>query len=466
MLKRHSEFFLLLFLISDLILISASWVAAYAVRVSGFLVPATNEIPPLSLYLWLLIPILLVWGICFQVFDLYRPRRMSSHVSEFFDIAKANTVSVLVLTAITLIPAWYDYSRLVFFYFWVINLIVLGFSRTVFREALRVSRRMGYNKRYVLVVGAGKLGEQIVRNLKQHPEFGMSVQGYLTRRPEKVGKILQNVPVVGTYSQIEEFVSSGIDIVFLCLPGEEVAECEKILEYLSTTMVDVKIVPSIYEFMTIHTSAEMFEGLPLITLQGTPLQGVNVFVKRTTDIIGATVALFISSPLFALIALCVKLQSPGPVFYRQLRMGLDGRQFDMLKFRTMRSNAEADTGPVWAQQGDSRRTAVGAVLRRTSLDELPQFLNVLKGEMSIVGPRPERPELIARFRNQYPQYMLRHKMKAGMTGWAQVNGWRGNTDLKKRLDFDMYYIDHWSIWFDVKIMALTLWKGLIHKNAY
>ena len=231
-------------------------------------------------------------------------------------------------------------------------------------------------------------------------------------------------------------------------------------------MVDVKIVPSIYEFMTIHTSAEMFEGLPLITLQGTPLQGVNVLVKRTTDIIGATMALVISLPLFAIIALCVKLQSPGPVFYRQLRMGLDGRQFDMLKFRTMRSNAEAETGPVWSQKGDSRRTTVGAVLRRTSLDELPQFLNVLKGEMSIVGPRPERPELIARFRNQYPQYMLRHKMKAGMTGWAQVNGWRGNTDLKKRLDFDMYYIEHWSIWFDVKIMTLTMWKGLIHKNAY
>ena len=219
MLKRHSEFFLLLFLISDLILISASWVAAYAVRASGFLLPATHEIPPLSLYLWLLIPILLVWGICFQVFDLYRPRRMSSHVSEFLDIAKANTVSVLVLTAVTLIPSWYDYSRLVFFYFWLINLVVLGFSRTVFREALRVSRRLGYNKRYVLVVGAGKLGEQIVRNLKQHSEFGMSVRGYLTRRPEKVGKVLQNVPVVGTYSQIKEVVSSGIDIVFLCLPG-------------------------------------------------------------------------------------------------------------------------------------------------------------------------------------------------------------------------------------------------------
>ena len=231
-------------------------------------------------------------------------------------------------------------------------------------------------------------------------------------------------------------------------------------------MVEVKVVPSIYEFMTIHTSAEIFEGLPVITLQGTPLHGLNILLKRSVDIVGAMVALVISSPLLGVIALAIKLQSPGPVFYHQVRMGLDGREFNMLKFRTMRSDAKEVSGPAWTQKGDARQTAIGALLRRTSLDELPQLWNVLKGEMSIVGPRPERPELIARFRNQYPQYMLRHKMKAGMTGWAQVNGWRGNTDLKKRLDYDMYYIEHWSIWFDVKIMALTMWKGMIHKNAY
>ena len=321
MLKRHSEFFLTLFLISDLILISASWVAAYAARSSGFLIQVTNDIPPLSLYLWLLMPILLVWGICFHVFDLYRPRRMSSHVSEFLDIAKANTISVLVLVAITFIPSWYEHSRVVFIYFWLINLVVLGFSRMLFREALRVCRRLGYNKRYVLVVGAGKLGEQIVRNLQHHPEFGMSVRGYLTRKPEKVGKILQDVPVIGTYSQIKEFVSSGVDMVFMCLPAEEAMECEKILEFMATTMVEVKIVPSIYEFMTIHTSAEMFEGLPVITLQGTPLHGLNVLFKRSIDIIGAMVALVILSPLLGIMAIGVKVQSPGPVFYRQIRMG-------------------------------------------------------------------------------------------------------------------------------------------------
>ncbi len=466
MLKRHSEFFLTLFLISDLILISASWVVAYAARASGFLVQVTHDIPPLPLYLWLLVPILLVWGVCFHIFDLYRPRRMSSHVSEFLDIAKANTLSVLVLVALTLIPSWYEYSRLVFFYFWLINLVVLGFSRMIFREALRVFRRLGYNKRYVLVVGAGKLGEQIVRNLQQHPEFGLSVRGYLTRKPEKVGKVLQDVSVVGTYSQIKAFVSSGVDMVFICLPAEEAIECEKILEFLATTLVEVKVVPSIYEFMTIHTSAEIFEGLPVITLQGTPLQGLNVPLKRSIDIVVAMAALVISSPLLGVIAMGVKLQSPGPVFYRQVRMGLDGREFHMLKFRTMRSDAREESGPAWTQKGDARQTAIGALLRRTSLDELPQLWNVIKGEMSIVGPRPERPELIAQFRDQYPQYMLRHKMKAGMTGWAQVNGWRGNTDLKKRLDYDMYYIEHWSIWFDVKIMALTMWKGMIHKNAY
>ncbi|MGH7231239.1 MAG: exopolysaccharide biosynthesis polyprenyl glycosylphosphotransferase, partial [Nitrospiraceae bacterium] len=201
-------------------------------------------------------------------------------------------------------------------------------------------------------------------------------------------------------------------------------------------------------------------------LQGSPLHGWNLVVKRVLDLIGASLALVLMAPLFALFAGLVKLSSSGPVFYRQRRMGLDGRGFEMLKFRSMRWNAESETGPVWTHVNDRRRTKIGSFLRQTSLDELPQFWNVLKGEMSIVGPRPERPEFIVRFRQSLPQYMLRHKMKAGITGWAQVNGWRGNTSLEKRIEYDLYYIDHWSILFDLKILWLTVWKGMFHKNAY
>jgi Undecaprenyl-phosphate glucose phosphotransferase len=466
MLKRRSEFLKNLLFLFDLALICGCWLAAYYIRFTGVIAPVTKGVPPLALYLWLLVPIVVVWGISFQTFNLYRPRRMGSHLAEFLDIAKANTLSVLILVALTFFLRQYEYSRLVLLYFWLLNLVTLGFSRMIFREGLRFIRRLGYNQRYALVVGAGRLGQRVVQSLARYPDLGIQVRGYLTRRHEKLGQHFEGAPVIGTYADLPDIVSSGIDIVFVCVPPDADVQVEKILSHLATTMVEVKVIPSVYEFITLRAEAEMFEGLPVITLQGSPLHGWNLVLKRSMDLIGATVALVMTSPLLLLVAVLVKLTSPGPVFYRQVRMGLDGRAFEMPKFRTMRVDAELETGPVWAQANDPRRTPIGSFLRRTSLDELPQFWNVLKGEMSIVGPRPERPEFIAQFRERFPQYMLRHKMKAGITGWSQVNGWRGNTSLEKRLEYDLYYIEHWSVWFDLKIMVLTLWKGFVHKHAY
>ena len=466
MLKRHSEFLKSLLFLFDLGVICAGWVAAYYIRFSGALAPITKGIPPIAPYLWLLVPIIAVWAISFQAFNLYRPRRMGSHLAEFWDLAKANTLSVLVLLALTFFFREFEYSRLVVLCFWVLNLFALGFSRMVFREGLRFLRRCGYNQRHVLIIGAGKLGQRVVESLLSHPELGLMIRGYLSRNHEKFGKEFKGVPVVGTYADVKEMVASGIDIVFLCLPPDTEAQAQDILEYLATTMVEIKVVPAIYENITLRAEAEMFEGLPLITFQGSPLYGWNVVLKRGMDLVGAVAALVLLSPVLLLTAALVKLSSPGPILYRQIRMGLDGRVFEMHKFRTMRTDAESETGPVWATANDTRRTRFGALLRRTSLDELPQFLDVLRGEMSIVGPRPERPEFIMQFRERFSLYLLRHKMKAGITGWAQVNGWRGNTSLEKRLECDLYYIENWSIWFDLKIMLQTIWKGFIHKDAY
>jgi Undecaprenyl-phosphate glucose phosphotransferase len=299
-----------------------------------------------------------------------------------------------------------------------------------------------------------------------HPELGLQVRGYLTRNAEKVGQMLDRIPVIGTFDQAADILTTHVDIVFLCLPPEVECEAEGLMKILSATTAGVKIIPSIYEFVTLRAEAEMFEGLPIITLQGSPLYGWNLFLKRMVDVCGAAVALVVASPIALMIAVLIKLTSPGPVFYRQTRVGLDGKSFDIIKIRTMCIDAEEKTGPIWAHSQDPRRTVIGTLLRRTSLDEFPQFWNVLKGEMSIVGPRPERPEFIEKFRSQIPQYNLRHKMKAGITGWAQINGLRGNTCWEKRLAYDMYYIEHWSLWLDVKIMIMTLWKGLIHREAY
>jgi exopolysaccharide biosynthesis polyprenyl glycosylphosphotransferase len=378
MLKRHSEFLKSLLFLFDLVLICVCWLGAYFFRFEGIGQPVTKGIPPLPPYLWILVPIVAVWGFSFQAFNLYRPRRMGSHLAEFIDLAKANTLSVLILLSLTFFVREFEFSRLVVMYFWLFNLLALGFSRMAFREGLRFFRRRGFNQRHVLIVGAGKLGQKVAHCLHEHPELGLQVRGYLSRRPQKLGQVFEGAPVIGTYADLKDSLGKGIDIVFVCLPPDVEGQAEKILPYLATTMVEVKVVPSIYEFITLRAEAEMFEGLPVITLQGSPLQGWNLVIKRGLDLVGAAVALVVMSPLFLVLAALVKLSSPGPIFFRQRRMGLDGRGFDMLKFRSMRWDAESETGPVWTRADDRRRTQIGAFLRRTSLDELPQFWNVLK----------------------------------------------------------------------------------------
>ena len=464
MLKRHSQFLQSLLFIFDLGMICACWIASYHLRFREGLAPFDKGVPPIDIYLWLLPLIVMVWGLSFRAFNLYRPRRMGPHVAEFFDIAKANTLSVLVLVAFTFFLRQPEYSRLVFLYFWFLNLLTLGFSRMAFREGLRFIRKQGFNQRHCLIIGAGKLGQRVARLLAIHSEFGIRVHGFLTRHPTKLGNTYEGISVVGLYPDIEKF-APGLDIVFLCLPPDEEQGAEKMFQFLATTTMEVKVVPSIYEFITLRAEAEMFEGLPLITLQGSPLYGWNVVVKAITDFVGAALALTLTAPLMLIIALAVKVTSPGPVFYRQERMGIDGKPFMMLKFRTMQIDHDGDT-VLLTPKNDPRVTTIGRFLRKTSLDELPQFFNVIKGEMSIVGPRPERSWVVEEVRKQIPLYMLKHKMKAGITGWAQVNGWRGDTSLDKRIEFDLYYIEHWSVWFDMKIAWLTIWRGFVHKHAY
>lgn len=464
MLKRHAQFLQSLLFIFDLAVICLCWLGAYYIRFLEGHSPIESGEPPLQLYLTLLVPIVVVWGISFRAFNLYRPRRMGSHLAEVLDIAKANTLSVLILVTLTFFLRQFEYSRLVFLYFWFLNLMALACSRMIFREGLRFIRRRGHNLRHCVIVGAGKLGQRVVRSLHLHPEYGITIHGYLTRHAEKVGRSYEGIEVIGLYGDLEKY-SPGLDIVFLCLPPEAEQQAETLLGFLTTTTLEVKVVPSIYEFITLRAEAEMFDGLPIITLQGSPLYGWNIVLKRTTDIVGAAAALVLMSPLMAVLALLIRLTSPGPIFYRQERTGLDGKSFIMLKFRTMQVDQPGDT-VLLTPKNDPRVTSIGRFLRRTSLDELPQFWNVLRGDMSIVGPRPERSWVVEEVRKQIPLYMLKHKMKAGITGWAQVNGWRGDTSLEKRIEHDLYYIEHWSLWLDLKIMLLTLWKGLVHKHAY
>jgi Undecaprenyl-phosphate glucose phosphotransferase len=467
MLKKHADFFKSLLFLSDLALISGAWVLAYVIRFYSALISVTKGVPSFEPYLALLPAILIVWGVVFKAFDLYRPRRISTLLSEIWDITKACSLASVVVVSLSFFLKQFDYSRLVFVLFWGISIAFVTLNRWSFRELLRFFRRRGYNLRYALIIGAGQLGRELATRLHSHSELGVRVIGFLTRRPEKVGLSLCESRVLGTYDKLPEILASQtVDQVFIALPHDDYSTTEKILNYLQGQTVDVRIVPDLYQFITIRGQAELFDGLPIVTLQATPLYGWNCFAKRVADILLSSVILIITAPLMLLIGMLIKFGSPGLILHHQKRMGYDGRVFEMLKFRTMREGAERETGAVWATPDDTRRTTIGTFLRKTSLDELPQFWNVLRGEMSIVGPRPERPEFIEKFRESVPRYMLRHKIKAGITGLAQINGWRGNTSLEERLRCDLEYIQNWSLWLDLKIMCLTVWKGFIHKNAY
>jgi Undecaprenyl-phosphate glucose phosphotransferase len=467
MLKKYSQFFISLLFLQELAVLSFAWLLAYYMRFYSGIIPVYRGIPDLLPYIKLLLPIWVIWGIIFKVYGLYHSMRAVNFFDEFSKIVKASILALIIFITLTYLVRENQYSRLVFLYFWVLQLVMIVSSRAIFRKVLKFLRKKGYNLRCVLIAGAGELGQDLVRRIHEHPELGLKIIGFLTRDEEKIGKKIEGVDVIGRYEEIQKILSENkIDIVFIALPYDAHERIETILKLIGDAPVDIKVVPDLYQFATLGASIEELDGLPILNLQDSPMYGWNLVLKRGMDIIIAVFALLIVSPLMLIIAIAIKLSSPGPIFYTQERMGMDGKLFKIIKFRTMKVDAEKDTGPVWSRPDDERRTKIGVFLRKTSLDELPQFINVLKGDMSIVGPRPERPVFINEFRKKIPNYMLRHKVKAGITGWAQVNGWRGNTSLEKRIEHDLYYINHWSLSFDIKIIFRTVKKMFMDVNAY
>ena len=467
MLKTHSKFFETLVLILDWITLSCSWLLAYYIRFYIPIIPVHKGITSFYTYVTLLIIMIPLWFIVFKALGLYRPRRISSRVAEVMDIAKATSIATLILITLTFFVARYEFSRVIFLYFWIISITSLCIIRILFREFLRLIRKRGYNLRYALIVGTGKLGQDITDKIQEHPELGLKIRGFLSEDASQVGNTVDGYQVLDTYENIRDVITSNqIDMVLITLPLNAHEKLKSILDNIADEMVSIMIIPDLFEFISLRGGVGEFEGMPIISLRDSPLYGWNRVIKKSTDILLSLLIVLITSPLMFVISLLIKVTSNGPILYKQDRMGLDGKVFAMLKYRTMGMQAEEETGPMWATKDDHRRTLVGTFLRKTSLDELPQFFNVLKGDMSIVGPRPERPHFIQQFRSKIPKYMLRHKMKAGITGWAQVNGWRGNTSLEKRIEYDLYYIENWRFMFDFEIMWLTVWRGFISKNAY
>ena len=466
MLKKHGQFLASLFALTDMLIISISWSAAYYLRFSDTFWTNLHSDPLSEKYFAILLPMFVLWSFIFRNMGLYRPRRITALSSEVFDIIKASVLAIIILVSTTYFITKAEYSRLVFFYFWIISIVLLIIERLLIREWLRYFRSRGFNVRRVLIVGTGDLASRVIKKFRHNPWTGFEVIGVLDdKKIER--EYFEETLILGNIRDIKKIINQyKVDQVFIALPVQAYKKMMYVVNSLGNETVTVKVVPDIYQAVTLNAGIEEFEGMPILNLTDSPMYGWNVIVKRVADIVFSLFAIAITAPLMITIAVLIKITSPGPIFYRQERMGLDGKTFGMRKFRSMRVGAESETGAVWAKENDPRKTKLGTFLRKTSLDELPQFFNVLMGNMSVVGPRPERPVFIKDFKKKIPKYMLRHKMKAGITGWAQVNGWRGNTSLEKRIECDIYYIEHWSIWFDIKIMWLTIWKGLINKHAY
>ena len=465
MFQQRLKFFRSILYLGDLALVGLAWFGAYFLRFYLPILPVTKGIPAISLYIMLFLLVLADFAVVLPLSGLYRrPWAGTGHA--LWPVLRGVLIGVVVAVTLTWFLRPYDFSRLVFLHFFVLLSLGLLLYRPVLRHFWRRAYPENAGER-VLIVGSAELAAQVAENINKNPVLGLSLVGFLARDEAKVGSRVAGLTVLGSFAQVADIVAQQhIQVVIIALPLGAHESLPKILDGLSEELVDVRIVPDLYRFMSLGSTVESFEGMPIIGLRGSRLEGWPRVLKRVIDVTGSLLFIMILSPLMALIAIGVKLSSPGPVLYRQKRMGLDGVKFEMYKFRTMRVGAEAETGPVWAKPDDPRRTRLGAILRRTSLDELPQFFNVLSGEMSLVGPRPERPELITEFRSQIPGYMLRHMVKAGITGWAQINGWRGNTDLTKRIEHDLYYIENWSLIFDIKIILLTPFRGLINPHAY
>jgi Undecaprenyl-phosphate glucose phosphotransferase len=350
--------------------------------------------------------------------------------------------------------------------FVLLDVLLLNLGRHGLRRYLERLWAAGYNVRRVLVAGAGELGRAVAETLSAHRELGYRVLGFLDDTPDHPSPA--GLPVLGTLEQAAEVArQTGADQIYVALPLEDHAKLVGLIKAVSNECLDIKVVPDLVQYATIKAALEDLDGIPIISLNEVPLRGWNSMVKRVMDVVIGFAALIVLALPFAVTALLIKLfGGKGPILLRQERMTLDGRTFQIFKFRTMVDEAEKDTGPVFASSEDPRRTPIGGWLRRFNLDEFPQLINVVRGDMSLVGPRPERPPFVAQFKKQIPQYMLRHRVKSGITGWAQVNGWRGNTSIEKRIEYDLYYIENWSLLLDIKILILTLFRGFGQKHAY
>lgn len=457
MLKSHHREFEILHKVVDLLIVLLCWWASYLIRFET-IVPQAQS----GLELWYLKANALLLGLSYYYFrreGFYSSKRLESIFRELVTVARANTYAFIVFVLLIYFFTPHKASRIFLITYYVLSTSVLITFKLSMRKLLQNLRAKGKNIRYSLLVGSGKQVQDYVKKVLQHKEAGIAIKGWADSDglAEKLGIPSFDDFTPGIFEELSP------DLVVIGYSNKDSHKIDYISRSLLSSTTETLILPDLTYSLVGYSIVE-FHGLPIIQVNEPNIKSRSMIFKRVFDIILSALALIVLSPLFLILSILVKRSSPGPVFYSQERMGLDGNRFKMWKFRSMKIGEENHGG--WTVENDPRVTRIGRVLRKTSLDEIPQFFNVLIGDMSLVGPRPERPKYVEQFKKEIPTYMLRHKMKAGITGWAQINGWRGDTSIEKRIECDLYYIRNWSVWLDVTILTMTFTKGIFSKNAY
>ena len=447
-------------------IIIIAYILAYYVRLESRIFPVDPLAGRFSWQIYMTPLIFIVPGylILYAVFHLYTPKRVQGRRLEFSNIIKANSVGFLVFIMILYMIEIIDFSRQMIMIFYVFNILLETLGRNAIRYILHSMRERGFNLKHILLVGYSRAAEAYIDRINSNPQWGYIVRGILDDKVP-AGTVYKGVKVIGRIDNLMIILPENrLDEIAITLSLTEYARLEEIVNMCEKSGVHTKFIPDYNHMIPTKPYTEDLLGLPIINIRNVPLTNtVNIVIKRIMDVIGAVCAIILFSPIMLFVAILIKATSPGPIIYSQERVGLHSKTFRMYKFRSMEVKEEKNG---WTKKNDPRVTPIGKIIRKLSIDELPQLYNVLIGNMSLVGPRPERPFFVEKFREEIPRYMVKHQVRPGMTGWAQVKGYRGDTSIRKRIDCDLYYIENWSIGLDIKILFLTVFKGFINRNAY
>lgn len=468
MIRDNQKIFNRLLVVMDAVLTGASFILAYYIKFHIFEEgPGVGVLPVRDYYMLLgfIVPLYLV---LYYQCSVYTPKRTVRRRHEIFGILQANTLGMAALIIMLyMVVKEINFSRSVMAIFYVLNIFLMTLSRVLLRRSLQTIRSKGYNLKHILLVGYSRAAEEYITRIIDNPQWGYVVCGVLDNHIPQ-GTTYKGVKVLGSIGNLEYILPENkLDEIAITLALKDYDFLEEIVDICEKSGVHTKFVPDYNSMIPTKPYTEDLLGLPVINIRYVPLTNTgNIVAKRIVDIVGSLFGIIITSPIMILAAILVKCSGPGPVIFKQERVGLHNKTFYMYKFRSMEQQAPAKEKQAWTVKNDPRVTPIGKILRCTSLDELPQLFNILKGDMSLVGPRPERPLFVEKFKEEIPRYMVKHQVRPGLTGWAQVNGLRGDTSIRKRIEYDIYYIENWTMGFDIKIIFMTFFTGFVNKNAY